>query len=191
MRQRRDSSSLPSDRVLGCLLGGILGMLLTLCLAIGVLLLLPDDESTTSGAVAAPPPTYDVEAVIAENYVNRMFLENTARLPQPVPLRAGHIDIRPGALADFAVQTEVGPLRPVFRGTVRFHATEAGELRVTLEEVRVGRLPVTSLVPDQMLEDVNEDVNRQLQERAGAAEVQLTGVTSDDTTLHFYLISAR
>lgn len=166
-------------------------MLLTLCLAIGVLLFLPEDESATSGAGSGPPATYDVEAVIEEDYVNRTFLESTASLPQPVPLRAGHLDIRPGALADFAVQAEIGPLRPVFQGTVRFRATDAGELRVTLEEVRVGSLPVTSFVPDHVLDDVNEDVNRQLRERAGAAEMQLTGVTSDDTTLHFYLVSAR
>jgi len=166
-------------------------MLLTLCLTIGVLLFLPDDESTTGGGAESPPATYDVEAIIEEDYVNRTFLESTAGLPQPVPLRAGHLDIRPGALADFAVQAEIGPLRPVFQGTVRFRATEAGELRVTLEAVRVGSLPVTSFVPAHMLDDVNEDVNRQLRERAGAAEMQLTGVTSDDTTLHFYLVSAR
>ena len=189
VKRRSMSSSLPSDRTLGCLLGGVFGLLVTLCLGIGLLALNGGDGTPPEAPPA--PATYDVEAVIEEAYVNRTFMESSATMPQPVPLTAGHLDIRPGALADFAVQAEVGPLHPIFRGTVSFRATDGGDLRVALERVEVGRLPVTGFVPAGMLDDVNQDVNRQLEERAGSTGLRLVGVTSDETTLRFYLASTE
>lgn len=189
VRRKSVTSSLPSDRTLGCLLGGLLGLLLALCLGIGVLAL--DAGENTPPDPPSAPTAYDVEAVIEEDYMNRTFMESTATMPQPVPLTAGHLDVRPGGLADFAVQAEVGPLKPIFRGTVSFRATEGGDLQVELERVEVGRLPVTIFVPPGMLDDVNKDVNRQLEERAGSTGLRLVGVTSDDTSLHFYLASAE
>ena len=188
MTSRQDNIllSLPSDRVLGCLLGGILGMLLSCCLAVA-LLLLPGDDVPISGS--SPPAEYDIEAIIEEDYVNRTFLESAASLPQPVPLTGGSLDVHPGGRAVFAVQSEIGPLHPVFEGSVVLRATEAGELEVVLSEVRVGRLPVTMFVPDHLLDDVNRDVNRQLKERTGSTDVRLVAVTSDETTLHFFLVS--
>ena len=183
-RGRGRSSELLSDRALGCLLGGTLGMLLTCCAALGLLAWAGDTEPV-SGPPA--PTAYDIEAIIEEDYINRTFLESTASLPQPVPLTAGHLNIRPGANADFAVQSQIGPLEPVFRGSVRFRATEFGELEISLNQVRVGLLPVTVFVPRQLLEEINRDVNRQLSERTGATDVRLIGVTSDETTLRFYL----
>ena len=183
------TSSLPSDRTLGCLLGGFLGLLLTLCLGIGLLAVSPGAGGPPEAPTA--PAAYDVEAVIEEAYMNRTFIESSATMPQPVPLIAGNLDVRPGGLADFAVQAEVGPLRPIFRGTVSFRATEAGDLRIELERVEVGRLPVTGFVPKDTLDDVNVDANRQLEERAGSTGLRLVGVTSDETTLHFYLASTE
>ena len=183
------TSSLPSDRTLGCLLGGFFGLLLALCLGIGLLALSGDEGAVPGPSVA--PAEYDVEAVLEEDYLNRTFMESSATMPQPVPLTAGQLDVRPGGLADFAVQAEVGPLQPIFRGTVSFRATEGGDLHIELERVAVGRLPVTGFVPDGTLDDVNEDANRQLEERAGSTGLRLVGVTSDDTTLHFYLASVE
>ncbi len=190
MRSSRQGvpSGLMSDRTLGCLLGAILGMLLTCLLALGVLALTGDDTPVSG---PPPPSVYDIEAIVQEDYINRTFLESTASLPQPVPLTAGHLDVRPGANADFAVQSQLGPLQPVFRGSVSFRATESGDLRITLTEVRVGHLPVTMFVPSGLLEEINQDVNRQLNERTGATDVRLIGVTSDENTLRFYLISAQ
>lgn len=180
---------MPSNRTLGCLLGGIVGMLLTLCVGIAMVALSPAQDAPPEGPPA--PASYDVEAVIEEDYINRTFLEAAATMPQPVPLTEGNLDLRPGGRGDFAVRAEVGPLRPVIRGTVLFRATADGDLQVILHAVRVGRLPVTGLVPEGVLEDVNEDVNRQLEERAGGAGLRLVGVTSDDTTLRIYLSSAE
>ncbi|MGD8966855.1 MAG: hypothetical protein PVI07_05050 [Anaerolineae bacterium] len=177
-----------SDRTLGCLLGGIVGMLLSCCLGIGLLMVSgPPPEAAT----ASPPPSaYDVEAIIEEGYINRTFLKSAASIPQPLPLIAGHLDIHPGGQADFAVQTDAGPVQPVFRGTITLRATEDGELDVTLVQVRAGHIPLTKFVPSNLLDAIDEDVNRQLAERTRATDVRLIGVTSDETTLHFYLLSA-
>jgi hypothetical protein len=178
---------LPSDRALGCLLGGIFGMLATCCLAIGVLML-PEDAASIPDSV--PPSMYDIEAIVEEDYVNRTFLDSAAGLPQPVPLVAGHLDLHTGGWAEFAVQAEMGPLQPVFHGTIALRATETGELDISLARVRVGSISVTRFVPADMLAAINRDVNRQLAERTGDSKVRLIGVSSDETTLRFYLVPA-
>lgn len=180
-------SSQKSDRVLGCLLGGALGMLFSCCLGIAALAL---GGSPPTIPAAPPPPAYDIEAIVEEDYINRTFLESAAGLPTPLPLVAGHLDVHPGGQADFATQVALGPLRPVFRGTVALRATPAGELRVDLIEVRAGSVPVTALVPASLARAINQAVNQQVAERAGAAGVRVIGVTSDETTLRFYLASA-
>jgi hypothetical protein len=149
-------------------------------------------SSAPPEAAPAPPPplAYDIEAIIEENYVNRTFLKSAASIPQPLPLIAGHLDIHPGGQADFSVQADAGPLQPVFRGIISLQATDTGELDVTLVQVRVGHIPVTMFVPSNLLDAIDEDVNRQLDERTGATDVRLIGVTSDETSLHFYLVSS-
>jgi hypothetical protein len=57
-------------------------------------------------------------------------------------------------------------------------------------QVRAGPIPLTVFVPGDLLDAIDEDVNRQLVERTGAADVRLVAVTSDETRLHFYLVSA-
>ena len=88
------------------------------------------------------------------------------------------------------MKTDAGLAQPVFRGVITLRATETGGLDVELVQVRVGPIPLTMLVPGDLLDAIDEDVNRQLAERTGAADVRLIGVTSDETTLHFYLVSA-
>jgi hypothetical protein len=164
-------------------------MLLSCCLGIGVLML---SEAPPEAATPLPPPAaYDIEAIIEEDYINRVFLESAASIPQPLPLIAGHLDLHPAGRADFAVQAELGPVKPVFRGIVALRATESGGLDVSLVQVRAGPIPLTMFVPDDLLDAIDEDVNRQLVERTGATDVRLIGVTSDETTLHFYLVSAQ
>ncbi len=191
MRSSRPSTSaaLPSNRTLGCLLGGVLGLLLTVCLGIGILALSPAREVPAD--VPSAPTSYDVEAVIEENYINRTFVESAATMPQPVPIIAGHLDVQPGGYAAFAVQAQIGPLEPVVRGLLLFRATERGDLEISLDDVRVGRISVKAFVPGGLLDDVNREVNRQLDERTGATDLTLIAVTSDETTLRFYLSSAR
>jgi hypothetical protein len=141
-------------------------------------------------ATTAPPPSgYDVEAIIEEDYINRTFLESAASIPQPLPLIAGHLDLHPGGQADFAVQADAGPVQPVFRGIITLRPTETGGLDVTLVQVRAGPIPLTMFVPSDLLDAIDQDVNRQLMERTSATDVRLIGITSDETTLHFYLVS--
>lgn len=182
--RQRTPASLPSDRRLGCLFGGLLGLLLTNCLAIGVLVLSGDQAQV---APCQPPATYAVEVVIHEDYINRVLVESAIGLLQSVPLRAGHLDIRDGSRGDFAVQTDLGPFHLVLRGTVRVRVTESGELSLALDALRIGRLPITPFVPARLLDGVSEDLNRLLEQSAHAVNVHLVGVTSDETTLHVYL----
>lgn len=177
------------NRTLGCLLGGILGLLFTICLGIGGLLLL--DETEVIVAPTSPPTIYDVEAIIEEDYVNRTMLATTADVPTPFPVIAGHMDIQPGGFGDFVVKVEIGPFRPIVRGTVALRATDDGQIEVILTQVQLGFLPVTAFVPADTLDAVNESVNQQLTERTAAAGVRLIGVTSDETTLRFYLVGGR
>lgn len=176
-----------SDRVLGSLLGGVVGMLYSCCLGVVALAVL---ESPTTVTPTPPPSVYEIEAIAEEDYINRVMLESAAEFGSPVPLVASHLDVRPGGQADVAAQIELGPLRPVFRTTIALRATAEGGLEVVLVEARVGRLPVTALVPADLLVTMNQAVNQQLDERMGAAGLQLVGVTSDETTLHLYLVSA-
>jgi len=180
-------SSRKTDRTLGCLLGGVAGMLFSCVLGVSALVLL---GSTPTVTALPPPPAYDIEAIVEEDYINRTIMESVADFPTPLPLVAGHLDVRPGGQGHFAVQMEAGPLRPVFHGTVALRATEAGGLEVMLVEVRAGHVPVTAFVPAGLLTAVNQAINQQLTERVGATGVQLAGVTSDETSLHFYLVSA-
>jgi hypothetical protein len=163
-------------------------MLVSFCLGISVLTL--SGASPQAPSPSTPPQDYDIEAIIEEDYLNRTFLESAARTPQPLPLVDGHLDVRPGGLADFAVKTDAGFVRPVFRGVIALRATETGGLDVELLQIRAGPIPLTAFVPGDLLDAIDEDVNRQLIERTGAADVRLIGVTSDETTLHFYLVSA-
>ena len=181
-----------SDRLLGCLLGAVAGLLFSCCLGVGGLMLV--GESSPASAPSSPqarPEAYDIQAIIEEDYINRTMVQNAARIPSPMSVVAGHLDIRPGGQADFTVQMDAGPLRPVFKGTIEMRATEAGELEIALVQVLVGNIPVTALVPADQFASVNESVNQQLVDRAAAAgsELRVAGVTTDDTSLHLYLVA--
>jgi hypothetical protein len=176
-----------SDRLLIVLVGALVGMLATCCSGVAVLLLL---GVTPAATPAAPPPAYDVEAIVEEAYINRSMQESAITIPSPLPMVAGQLDILPGGQAHFVSQMEVGPLRPVFEGTIRLQPSPAGGLEVEFLSVQVGYLPVTPLVPTSQIAAINLAINQMVQERAGPIDLQVVGVTSDETTLHIYLAVA-
>jgi hypothetical protein len=176
-------------RLLVALLGGVFGILFSCCLGVAALSLLETASEATP--VTSPPTEYGIEAIVEEYYINDVFEGGAAGSDLPEFVAGGHVDVRPGGLIDFAVQLTVGPLRPLLRGTVALQVTEAGELKVTLETLEAGRLSVASLVPDRALDPLNEQINRELIEQTTAMGVRLLAITSDETTLHLYLVSAR
>ena len=185
--RRRLKPNPKSDRVLGGLLGGILGMLFSCCLGIAALSILGISPTV---APTSPPPVYDIEAIVEEDYINRIVSESAAGFSTPVPLAASHVDVRPGGQVDFAAQVRLGPLRPVVHATAALRASAAGEFEVVLIEARIGYLPLTALVPADLIATMNETINQQLAERTGETNVRVAGITSDETTLHLYLVSA-
>jgi hypothetical protein len=150
-----------SDRLLILLIGGLVGMLLSCCLGTAILLLF---NASPSDAPVLPPPSYDVEAIVEEEYINRTMLDSADEVPSPLPLVAGHLDILSGGQAHFVSQMEVGPLRPVFEGTIRLQPSASGGIEVEFLEVRVGYLPVTPLVPASQTEAINAAINRMVEE---------------------------
>jgi hypothetical protein len=185
-RARRQA---PSDRLLGGLAGALVGLMFGCCLG-GGLLLLSGPEEAPPLAASQPPAVYDLEVVVEEDYINRVMVETSAGMGPGVPLEAGHLDIRPGGLADFVVQIGAGPLHPVFDGTLKFSATAAGQIELSIASVRAGYLPVTAFVPPGATAEINRSINLLFAERAGPFDLRVAGVTSDDSTLHFYLAFA-
>jgi hypothetical protein len=174
-----------TDRALYAILGALLGMLFACLLSAAALALLGGPRRI---APSAPPPDYAIEAVVEEDYVNRTMLDSASWLPLPFPLMAGHLDIHTGAVGDFAVKMQIGPMQPVFRGSTALRVTDAGRLEAVLVQAKAGLLPVTGFVPAGLLDDINAAINEQLKERIGDTGVKLVGVTSDETTLRFFLV---
>jgi len=175
-----------TDRLLSLLVGALAGLLFGCCVS-AALLGLSSSSPSPAPASAVPPAAYDIEVIVEEDYINRTLTENSANVASSVPLAAGHLDLRPGGLADFVVQIEAGSLRPTFDGTVQFQATAEERLEVRFARVRAGYLPVTAFVPASQAVAVNESINRMLAERAGPLNLRVAGVASDDTTLRLYL----
>lgn len=175
-----------NDWLLGLLIGALAGLLFGCCLGGGMLALSGSSKARTA-APAEPPASYDIEVVVEEDYINRIMVTSGSGTASPVPLTAGHLDLRPGGQADFQVQIEVGPLRPVFDGTVEFVVSDAGQLEVKLSSVRAGYLPVTAFVPASQTRAINQSIGQMLAERAGPFGLRFAGVTSDETTLRLYL----
>ena len=161
------------------LFGGVAG-------GAGLLLLL----DVAPAQLPASPTTavYDIEAVVEETYINRVMVESANQMAGPVSFSEGHMDLRSGAQADFAVALQLGPLSPVVEGTVGFRATDDGaSIEVVLLDARVGRLRLTWLVPGGVLDDVNADIKRLLVDKIGSQGLRVLEVRSDDTTLRLYL----
>lgn len=174
-----------SDRLPMVLIGGLVGLVFTCCT--GGLFLLGGGSSSAPNVASQPPAQYDIEVIVEEDYINRTMVENAAGVVSAFPLVAGHLDIHPGGRADFVAQVEIGPLRPVFKGTLAFQATDTGQLELRFSRVMAGYLPVTALVPAGQKRALNQALNRMIAERAGPFDLRIAGVASDETTLRFYL----
>ena len=165
----------------GCLLGLFCGG------SAGAVMLLSLDSEPAELTPAVPSTTYDIEAVVEEDYINRIMVESANEMSGPVSLMAGHMDLRPGALADFAVKLKVGPLQPVFEGTVGFRATDDGSsIEVLLLDVQMGRLRLNKLVPKGALDSINADIKRLLVDKIGSQGLQVLDVQTDDQTLRLH-----
>ncbi len=177
-----------TDRLLGCLLGLCLGLLLICCP--GGLWLALSGGGQVSGDFAPPPTEVSVEATITEDYLNRTLMEQMAGYPSPWPVVAGKVDVLPGNRLAFAVQTQVNEgLRLTFEGIITL-AAQDGQLVIRIRQVRCGLLDLTSLmkqVRPEVEAQVNERANQQLRERAGRAGLTLVGVSTDDQQATFYL----
>ena len=172
------------DQWLGCLVGGGVGVLLVCCLGIATLVYLQRPASVS------PPPepsSYDIEAIIEEEYINRSMGDNMSGLPSPLPVLAAHLDVRPGGQGDFVAKVKLGSLEPVIRGTAVLRPTDDGQLEVTLVGVRLGHLPITAFIPSGTMDEMNAAIDQMMAERMGAMQVKVAGVGGDETTLRIYL----
>jgi hypothetical protein len=175
-----------SDKSLAVAIGVIAGVLI--CLVAGLI-------SVALGAPAkesepAPTPAAGViEAAIAEDYVNRAFMQSMAGDAGAWEVEDGRVDIQPGGRVEFdaRIGSPVGSL--LVKGAVSITVDE-GDLSIRVAEINLGQLPLTGLLKPFLpaLEtQVNDEANRQLRERAEKAKVRLVSVTSDEDYLRFHM----
>jgi hypothetical protein len=176
-------SLLAGRRIL--LMGAVFGLFGGLFLG-GALLLLADTEARS---LQETPPSGDeaLEIIVTEEYIHRMMLESVGEFGGPVTLGEGHLDLRSGSRADFAVTLEAGPLNPIVEGTVGFRASPGGAIEVKLLAANLGRLALGGFIPEGVMDDANEDIERELTDRLGSAGLEVVAVSSDETTLRLYL----
>lgn len=174
------------NRWLMALGGGLVGLFLGVALAAALLLMFSGEPDPLPPV--SPAEVYDIEAVVEEHYINRIMVQSANEMSGPVSLSAGAMDIRPGGVADFVVTLDAGPLQPVFEGTVGFRATEDGSsIEVLLLDARLGRLQLNRLVPEGVLDQVNEDIKRLLVDKIGSQGLYVLDVQSDETALRLHL----
>jgi len=168
------------------LVGILVGVFGGVAVGAGLLLLLDVTPSSLPSSPAAA--AYDIEAVVEEDYINRVMVESANEMAGPVSFTEGEMDLRAGAMADFAVALQLGPLSPVVEGSVGFRATDDGSsVEVVLLDAGIGRLRLTRLIPSGALDDVNADIKRLLVDKIGSQGLRVLDVRSDDTTLRLYL----
>jgi hypothetical protein len=175
-----------NDKTLVALIGLIVGMLVCCCSG-GVFMA----AGSSSPAVDVTPFTGSatIEADVTEQYLNRTFMQNAAGFSSPMPLQSGQLDITPGNRMRFVVQVQSPLGEMTINGLVTL-AAQDGQLVIHIADVRLGQLPVTALMqlfaPD-MEAQINEQANKQLQDRTALANVTLVGVSTDDTQLRVFL----
>jgi hypothetical protein len=162
-------------------IGIVGGLFAGLLLGTGLLMILDSEPDSFS---QSPGSEYDILAIVEEDYINRIMVESANEMSGPVSLTAGHMDIKPGAVADFAAELEVGPLHPVFEGRVGFRATDDGSsIEVLILDAQLGRLSLNRLIPAGALDSINEDIKRLLVDKIGSQGLSVLYVESDETTL--------
>ena len=171
------------------LVGGRAGIVTGLLL--GILGLTLFDAEAKRMETTALPATYDIEVVVEEDYINLIMVESAGEMEGGVPLVAGHLDLLPGETADFQARLCWGPFEPVVEGTIGFRTSSTGSIEVVLLEAQMGRLPLTGLVPKGALDDINADIEGQIVERVRSADMDLVGVSTDETSLRLFLESSE
>lgn len=168
--------------LVGILLGLVVGFVL------GVLALLLLDSGPAEMPPAPSATTYDIEAVVEEDYINWIMVQSANDMGGPVLLAAGKMDLRPGAVADFAVVPQLGPFKPVVEGIVGFIPNQDGSsIEVKLLDVSLGRLHLNRLVPSGALDGINADIKRLIVDKVGSVGLSVLAVGSDDDRLWIHL----
>jgi len=178
-----------SERVIVLLISLIAGLLL--CCLGGSLLTLTG--SVPAAIDASAPADADIQADLSEAYLNRLFLENADTYPSPLPLEGGYLDIQPGNRIGFVAQVGSPAGKLTAKGTITI-AVEDGALRIRLAEVRLGSMPVTTMMrlfQPALEANINALANRQLLERTGQAKVTLLAITTDDDEMHVFLAAKK
>ncbi len=174
------------NRLVLTAVGALVGFLLGLVVSIALLLVFRGGALEL--AEASQPAVYDIEAVVEEDYINRIMVTSANEMSGPVSLTAGRMDLRPGGVADFIAKLKLGPLQPAVEGQVGFRATEDhSSIEVLLLDARLGRLQLNKLVPDTALDPINADIKRLLIDKVGSQGLFVLHVGSDETTLRLYL----
>jgi len=156
--------------------------------ALGVLVLLLLNSKPAEMRPASSLSTFDVEAVVEEDYINWIMVKSANEMGGPVSLAAGNMDLRPGAVADFAVVPELGSIKLVVEGAVGFVPNDDGSsIEVVLLDVNLGRLNLSRLVPREALDGINADIKRLIVDKVGAQGLSVLAVGSDDNALWIHL----
>ncbi|MBN1260995.1 MAG: hypothetical protein JXB35_09980 [Anaerolineae bacterium] len=164
--------------VAGLVAGGIVG-----ALAISVL------DGTNTVEALPPVPDYDLEILVEEAFINRIMLEEGGGDGEGVSLVGGQVDLIADGRADFAVKLGLGPFEPVIEGQAAFRTSGDGGLAIELVEVKLGKLALTNLIPQSIVDQMGDLVNDELVGRVASKGLEVVAVSSGDTTLSLYLAS--
>ncbi len=172
--------------LLMALAGVLLGLLGGVVIGAMVLLLLDAEPAEMPASTTAS--AYDIEVVVEEAYIDRIMVESANDMAGPVSLTAGAMDLQPGSVAAVLAAIKIGPLEPVFEGTVGFRATDdRSSIEVLLLDARFGRLVLNRLIPSGVLDEINADIKRMIVDKVGSQGLSVLEVRSDDNTLRLYL----
>ncbi len=177
-----------SDKTIAFLIGVIAGVLA--CLVIGLFFVAAGAPAKeTDSAPATPPAEAVIEAAIAEDYVNRAFMESIVGSTGDWKIEGGRVDIQPAGRIEFSAKIGSPIGSAIIKGVVRITVRDE-KLNIHVAEVRLGQLPLTGALRPflpTLESQINDEANRQLRQRADKAKVKLVGVTSDDDHLRFHL----
>ncbi|MGC9357972.1 MAG: hypothetical protein ACP5GX_08900 [Anaerolineae bacterium] len=179
------NTELLSNRLFMGILGGLLGLFVGLGMGLVLISVLEGDSEPVTWTPYAD--THDIEAIVEEDYINRMMLEVADDLDGPISLEGGHLDLRPGAEGSFEIKLKIGPLEPVVEGVAHFRPTSSGSIAVDLSRVKIGKLVLTNLVPQLALDEMNKQIETLIVERVGSRGVKIIDLSSDDVSLHLYM----
>jgi hypothetical protein len=179
-----------SDKTIALLLGLVAGMLLC-CVA--TLPLLAAATRPAPAAPITPPADAVIEAALSEDYINRVFVRQALDQLGSLAPDEAQVDVTPGGRLTFVAHVPSPLGRLSVKGAVDIVVKDE-RLALRIAAVNLGQMPLAGLLRPLLpaLESrLNDEANRQLMARAGPLKLRLIGVSSDETTLRFYLAAAR